>query len=59
MPEPERVGKPGKKSFQDQVSDWLNDQWQGIKNELNKMPGGSDYHPGPIPLPPIPVPAIP
>jgi RHS repeat-associated protein len=66
VPEPERVGKPGKKSLQDQIdsaeksiASWFNDQWQGVKNELNKMPGGANYHPGPIPLPFYPIPAIP
>ncbi|MGA7342037.1 MAG: RHS repeat-associated core domain-containing protein, partial [Terracidiphilus sp.] len=29
------------------IGDWEYDQWQGIKNELNKMPGGSNYHPSP------------
>ena len=59
----EAHGKSPMQSLQDgvngigqKIGDWEYQQWQGIKNELNKMPGGSNYHPSPTtPFGPVPI----
>ena len=52
-PKPEPAPEPkSEPSTMDKIGDWLNDQWQGAKNEIKKMPGGPNYVPPPCCAPP-------
>jgi len=54
--EAEAHGKSATQKAIDGAYNWARDQWEGYKNYLKTQPGGSNYHPSPVPSwGPIPV----